>query len=235
MTKTNNSLLELSEVSITIPDVNGIRTLAQGVNLQLASGQIIPIIGPSGCGKSTLLRIIVRLAPLHDGEIKIGCKSISDCSILFLRHNCVYLHQHPVMFPGSVEHNLTLPFNFRANRSALPDRAKTTAALDAVGLNENMLQTNATSISGGEAQRVALARAMLLNPPVLLLDEPTAALDPDSSEIIIATIKHWVSEGGRGVIWVVHERDVLGKLGFEPKALTPEGLVQIGDGGRHDR
>jgi putative ABC transport system ATP-binding protein len=235
LTKTNNSLLELSEVSITVPDANGIRTLAQGVNLQLASGQIIPITGPSGCGKSTLLRSIVRLAPLYDGEIKIGCKSIDECRIPFLRLNCIYLHQRPVMLTGNVEYNLTLPFKFHANRDSKPDAAGFRSILDAVGLPEKILETNASSISGGEAQRVALARAMLLNPPVLLLDEPTAALDPDSSEIIVDTIKRWVNAGGRGVVWVVHERDVLGKLGFAPLALTPEGLVKTGDGGRHER
>ena len=235
MTNTNNSLLELSEVSITVPDANRIRTLAQGVNLQLIPGQIIPIVGPSGCGKSTLLRSIVRLSPLHDGEIKIGCKSIDECSIPFLRRNCIYLYQHPVMLTGNVEYNLSFPFNFHANRDSKPDAKGFRSILDAVGLPEKILETNASSISGGEAQRVALARAMLLNPPVLLLDEPTAALDPDSSEIIIDTIKHWIGAGGRGVVWVVHERDVLKKLGFAPKALTPEGLVQVGNGGGHER
>jgi len=225
LTKSDKPLLELNNVSIKIPEKNGIRTLSHGISFQLHPGQIIPIIGPSGCGKSTLMRIIVKLAPFSDGEININCKSIQTCTIPFLRHRCIYLHQRPVMFPGTVEYNLSLPFGFRANRKDRPDRQKLIEALTAVGLRGGMLESNSASISGGEAQRVALARAMLVEPSVLLLDEPTAALDPDSSEIILNTIKRWIKGGNRGVIWVVHERDVLKKIGVKPSTLTPEGLV----------
>ena len=226
MTESTNPLLEIDNVSIRIPDKNGLRILSRGINLHLHEGQIIPVIGPSGCGKSTLLRIIVKLAPFSEGSISINCKSINECSIPFLRHRCIYLHQRPVLFPGTVDYNLTIPFGFRANRKDRPDRQRLINVLAAVGLNSNMLETNATGISGGEAQRVALARAILIEPSVLLLDEPTAALDPDSSEIILNTIKHWVKDGRRGVIWVVHEREVLKKIGVEPLTLTPGGLVR---------
>jgi len=231
----NHTLIELKNLLISVPTENGRRDLARGIDLRLVPGQIITIAGPSGCGKSTLLRSIIKLMPLLEGSISIANKSIEDWSVPELRNRCIYLHQHPVMFTGSVELNLTMPFNFRMNKKLKQNHGKITKVMNAVGLPPDFMNTNSSTLSGGEAQRVALARAMLIDPQVLLLDEPTASLDPDSSDIIIDTIKRWVDEKERGVIWVVHERDVIRKLGIDPMVMTPDGLVAGRSGSSHDQ
>ncbi len=226
-------LIELRNLLISVPTENGRRDLARNINLKLSPGQIITIAGPSGCGKSTLLRSIIKLTPLLEGSISIADRSIEEWSIPELRNRCIYLHQHPVIFPGSVELNLTMPFNFRLNKKIRRNHRKISEVINAVGLPADSLNINSSTLSGGEAQRVALARAMLVEPQVLLLDEPTASLDPDSSDIIIDTIKRWIDEKERGVIWVVHERDVIRKLGVDPMVMTPDGLVASGSS--HDK
>jgi len=228
-------LIELKNLLISVQTENGRRDLARGIDLRLDPGQIITIAGPSGCGKSTLLRSIVKLTPLMEGYISIANKPIEDWSVPELRNRCIYLHQHPVMFAGSVELNLTIPLNFKKKKKLKADHGRITEVMNAVGLPVDSLNTNSSTLSGGEAQRVALARAMLIEPQVLLLDEPTASLDPDSSDIIVDTIKRWINEKERGVIWVVHERDVIRKLGVDPMVMTPDGLVSGRSGSGHDQ
>ncbi|MDP8238155.1 MAG: ATP-binding cassette domain-containing protein [Candidatus Hatepunaea meridiana] len=223
----NNPLIELQNISISVRSSTGVSQLADGINLTLNPGTLIPIIGPSGCGKSTLLKSIVKLNPVTTGEIYILGKSVNSYSVPELRTKCIYLHQYPILFSGTVEANLVMPFTFKIIKQEKPERSKLIDILNDVGLPEEILEAPTVNLSGGEAQRIALARAMLVSPSVLLLDEPTASLDVDSADIIINTITKWVKENKQGVIWVVHERDVIEKVGVDPLLFTPEGLTAI--------
>jgi len=219
-------LIELENVTISIPSSNTRRILASNLNLRLEPDSIIPIIGPSGCGKSTLLRTIIKLSPLTSGNIRFYGKPIETLPVMDVRARCIYLHQHPVIFPGTVSTNLIMPFTFKAVKRKAPERSELLKILERVGLSAEMLDLGAVSLSGGEAQRLALARAMLIEPQLLLLDEPTASLDGDSATTVINVIKAWVTEGGRGVIWVVHEAEIIRNLGVKPLRMTPKGFVE---------
>jgi len=211
---------------LAVPDNGTTTLLSHKINLNLNSNELIPISGISGCGKSTLLRTVSGLSPIQDGTIRIFGKLLHDYHIPSLRKKCVYLHQHPVMFPGSVEFNILAPFSFKTMKQSTPDHSNLVELLESVGLQKKILSSDAGSISGGEAQRVALVRGMLINPSILLLDEPTASLDADSSECVIAFLLKWVKDAGRGILWVVHERDVIEKLAIRPLHLTPDGLEE---------
>jgi putative ABC transport system ATP-binding protein len=216
----------MENIALSISDSSKDRLLSKNINLKLASQELIPISGISGIGKTTLLRTICGLSPFQEGIIRIFGKPLFEHNISSMRTKCIYLHQHPVMFPGAVEFNILAPFRFRAVRQTAPDRSDLIESLERFGLNENILTSEAGSISGGEAQRVALIRALLLNPNILLLDEPTASLDTDSSKYIIEYLLNWVRDEDRGIIWVVHETDVIQKLGKRPLHLTRDGLSE---------
>lgn len=198
--------------------------LSKNINLKLNSGELIPVSGASGIGKSTLLRTICGLSPVQKGSITIFGKPLTEHEIPSLRTKCIYLHQHPVMFTGTVEFNILALFRFRSVKQPVPDRDNLITMLERFGLDEKILSSDASRISGGEAQRVALIRALLLNPSILLLDEPTASLDADSSKYIIEYLLNWIKEEDRGIIWVVHETDVIRKLGKAPLHMTYDGL-----------
>ena len=138
-------------------------------------------MGPSGAGKSTLLRCLTRLAEPESGTIGLDGEDILRVAPQVLRRRVALVAQAPVMLPGTVADNLAygLP--------ALADDARD-AALAAAGFDDSFLPRVAKALSGGERARVALARALTREPDAILLDEPTAALDPDTARVIAATV-----------------------------------------------
>ena len=218
-------MIELNDVSVSVIGKESNRYLARHLTLRVEPQTIQSIVGPSGSGKSTLLRSIVKLSPHSHGSIRISGRSIDSFHPAELRTNCIYLQQHPVLFPNSVEFNLQTAFSFRVVKRSFPNISKLQSVISEVGLDADILEKNALTLSGGEAQRVALARALLLDPDILLLDEPTASLDNDSAEVVIVYLKEWVKKGDRAVLWIVHERDVIRKLNIKPLMLTPNGFT----------
>lgn len=150
-----------------------------GVSLQVQGGKIVVLIGVNGAGKSTLLRIIAGLENPDKGRIIIDDKPIAA---LRLRQLATLVFQKTAMFSRSVYDNLAYGLKIRGYNDE-EIRQKIVEALAGVGLR-GFEQRKAKQTSGGEQQRVALARAFLLEPKVLLLDEPTANLDPNSAIII---------------------------------------------------
>lgn len=149
--------------------------------LRLRSGEVVHLSGRNGAGKTTLLKIIAGLErPQHAAVWLDGYQGPWTRMARSLRRHVVYLHQRPFMFDASVADNLS--YGLRAGgapRSAIRTRVR--QALAKVELN-GMAQRNARTLSGGEQQRLALARAWVLNPRVLLLDEPTANMDVEFRE-----------------------------------------------------
>jgi thiamine transport system ATP-binding protein len=168
----------------------------------LASGARLALLGPSGAGKSTLLSAIAGLTPLSAGRIRIDDKDISDLApgdrpvtLLFQDHN---------LFPHlDVAANVGL--GLRADlRLSGDDRKQVAEVLSRVGLT-GMGARHPASLSGGERQRVALARALLRNRPVLLLDEPFAALGPGLRRDMHALVASLLDETGATLILVTHD------------------------------
>jgi putative ABC transport system ATP-binding protein len=171
-------------------------------SLDVNTGEMIVVNGPSGCGKSTLLRLLVKLERPESGVMKYRGTPYSDIPARTLRRDIALLQQLPVMVTGSVRDNLLLGFRYRSDMTPPTDEALN-AHLVRARLDDVPLDASAAALSVGQRQRIALIRLAVLSPAVLLLDEPTASLDPSSAGII----DEWVAElhaGGTTVILVTH-------------------------------
>ena len=157
-------------------------------NLDLAEGKVTAIIGPSGCGKSTHLRVLNRIFELYrdqraQGEVLLDGKNILDrrMDVLELRKRVGMIFQKPTPFPMSVFDNVAygLRMHYRVSRSELGERVEQ-ALRDAALFDEvkDKLSQPGMALSGGQQQRLCIARAIAVEPEVLLMDEPTSAIDP---------------------------------------------------------
>lgn len=153
--------------------------LINGLSLALGPGETVLIRGASGCGKSTLLRLIVRLEEAQDGTIVLDGEDIRRIPVTAYRRRVTLLQQLPVMTDGSVRDNVQL--SFRYTHESPPTDAVLRARLAEVELESVGLDFPAAQLSVGQQQRLALLRLLVMRPRVLLLDEPTASLDPDAA------------------------------------------------------
>lgn len=144
--------------------------------LEINRGEVFSLVGPSGAGKSTLLRLLNFLESPSSGQIKFLDVEFSSNNPIPLkyRRRVTTVFQRPILLNRSVQANISYGLNLRGDRHSNGEIDK---ALQQVGL-KSLSRQRARTLSGGEAQRVALARAIVLKPDVLLLDEPTANLDP---------------------------------------------------------
>lgn len=196
----------LVEVQNLVREVPGQRLLNH-VQLAIRPGDRLAILGPTGSGKSLLLRAIALLDPAQEGSVTWQGNRIPRGDVPAFRSRVVYLHQRPVFTEGSVADNLRLPFSFRRHRGRRWNAAWTKAQLEILGRNESFLQQAAHDLSGGESQLVALLRALQLEPQVLLLDEPTAALDAATSATLQRIVHQWwaAAPNQRATVWVTHD------------------------------
>uniref|UniRef100_A0A7V4G876 ATP-binding cassette domain-containing protein n=1 Tax=Desulfobacca acetoxidans TaxID=60893 RepID=A0A7V4G876_9BACT len=158
-------------------------------NLDIAATRITAIIGPSGCGKSTHLRVYNRIFELYpeqraEGRVFLDGENVLDLDPLMVRRRVGMVFQRPIPFPLSVYDNIAFGYrqHYRAARSEMDGRVE--AALKAAALWEEVkdrLHRPGTSLSGGQQQRLCLARTIVVEPEVILLDEPCSAIDPIST------------------------------------------------------
>lgn len=182
------------------------RWLLRDIDFQIHAGERLAIVGPTGAGKTVLLRALAALDPIEAGEILWRGESITDAAIPEFRRQAIYLHQRPALFEGSVETNLRLPYSLEIHEREQFDKSRVMELLRQVGREPEFLQQQAGDLSGGESQIVAAVRALQLNPSLLLLDEPTAALDAKTTSELEQLILRWQKEAAaRAVIWVSHD------------------------------
>jgi tungstate transport system ATP-binding protein len=183
----------------------GEKEVLKDVNASIDKGEIFTIIGPSGQGKSTLLRIINLLETPSKGQILFDGADIhaEKGRRMEFRRNMAMVFQKPVVFSTTVSENIATGLRYRGtDRQAIRERIED--ALRVIGM-EDFGGRKARTLSGGEMQRVALARAMVTNPEILLLDEPTANLDPIATDAIEALILRYNREFGTTVIMSTHD------------------------------
>ena len=178
--------------------------------LKINSQQVTCIVGKSGGGKTTFLKLLNNMISQDSGIIKFQGKEIEEYDPVELRRKVLMLPQNPVVFPGTIEDNFNLALQF-ADREKSEDKFE--AVLDKVQLNDFSLQDKADNLSGGEKQRLALARILLLNPEILLLDEPSSALDENTEELIIQMVVDFINEKDKTLVMVTHSKSIAEKYG----------------------
>lgn len=183
--------------------VKGILTIDE---LTFATQKFSCIVGSSGSGKSTLLRLLNNLSSPDEGEIIYKGKNLKGIDSIQLRREVVMLQQEPVTFEGTIKDNLTKGLYFSEKEPISEQRLL--ELLHMFQLRHD-LDKEAMNLSGGEKQRLALARVLIMQPEVLLLDEPTSSLDEETEEHVIKQLIEYVKKINGTVIMVTHSKHIV--------------------------
>ncbi len=219
---------QLDEVIITLRDVKksfGNLEVIRGVSMDIHKGEVVCIIGPSGSGKSTLIRCINGLNDIDSGSIKVEGQEVNDPKLdkLELRKKVGIVFQQYNLFPHKtvLENIMMAPIKvLKEDKETVRQRAE--VLLDKVRLHGKG-DSYPGQLSGGQQQRVAIARSLAMRPDIMLFDEVTAALDPETVQEVLVTIKD-LAEDGMTCILVTHE------MGFAKEAadtmyFTDKGVI----------
>jgi tungstate transport system ATP-binding protein len=191
----------------------GERLLLDIERLEIAAGAAYVLTGVNGAGKSTLLRVLCGLERAEVGRLSFMDQVLQMTPYpRSMRDAIAYVHQHPVMFSTSVADNIA--YGLKSRGLARDEmRSRVDEAIDWAGI-DHLRNSPPQTLSGGEKQRVALARARVLRPRLLLLDEPTANLDGQAREAVIALIPTLLHSGS-SVVMACHDRDLIGLPGVQ--------------------
>lgn len=190
------------------------RALISGASGILLAGQVTVLTGASGSGKSVLLRVLAGLLPMTTGDVWLQSDaqnrdtrdSIHEIAPMHWRSQVALLAQQPQLLEGSVIDNLQLPYRLASHQHKHFNIDWHIEQLEYLERTSDFLQQDANTLSGGERQLVNTLRLLQLNPQVLLLDEPTAALDVDTSAKLVHLLINWLRrEPTRTLLWVTHD------------------------------
>lgn len=191
------------------------RVIFQNFNMDIAKHEVTLIMGPIGSGKSTLLSLLMQYKLCQHGQIYLDGIPYASIPPEQLRHTIGFVHQHPQLFNRTVFENMTYGVAQQSNDIALRERVQ--ELLRELRLEHLLLHLphgldtycgkNGSHLSGGQRQIVVLIRVLLQNPDVLILDEPTSAVDDDTKDIIIELIERIMK--GKTVIMVTHDKDLM--------------------------
>jgi ABC-type lipoprotein export system ATPase subunit len=208
-----------------------------GVNLTIPRGEMVTVMGPSGCGKTTLLNCLSGLDELDGGEVLIDGESISGMSdrrrTRFRAERMGFVFQTYNLIPVlSAVENIELPLLVAGARPK-EARRKALSALEQIGLSEQATRRPA-EMSGGQQQRVTVARSLVNDPAIVWADEPTGALDSETSKEIMDLLARLNREGGQTFVLVTHDASVAGRADRTIR-MRDGRIVGENQNGREDR
>jgi osmoprotectant transport system ATP-binding protein len=195
------------------------------LSLTISAGTFCVLVGPSGGGKTTALKLVNKLIPFDDGDIRIDGRSIRDLPAVELRRGIGYVIQQAGLFPHMTvaENVATVPKLLGWDRSRIA--ARTAELLELVGLEETDAKRYPIQLSGGQQQRVGLARALAADPPLLLMDEPFGALDPITRARLQGELLRLQQTVSKTVIFVTHDIDEAIMMGDRIAILREGGVL----------
>jgi len=192
----------------------GTTRVLHSISFGARTGEVLVIAGPSGSGKSTLLRLANRLFIPTEGTVTLDGTDVSELPVTQLRRRVGLVQQIPALFEGSVIDNVMFGPRLHGTSDGDGDeRARAREVLTLAGLSETFLDRDANELSEGEKQRVALARILANNPEVLLLDEPTASLDPSATALVEKQVVALASRTNLAILFVTHDVEQAKRLG----------------------
>jgi len=211
--------------------VRGARPILLGVSLEAARGELVALMGPSGSGKTTILRAAAGLEPFQDGAIVVATVRLAEGrhpkpTLVALRRKVGMVFQFHCLFEHltAIQNVCLAPVHAHGVAPADAER-RAHELLTSFGVNHRA-SALPRELSGGEAQRVAIARALAVDPPVLLMDEPTASLDPERRAELGALLRRLVADG-RTLVVATHDEDFAGAFASRIVRLR-DGVVQGG-------
>lgn len=193
--------------------------------MTIPDGEIVLLIGGSGCGKSTLLKMINRLIPITGGDIYVNGKNIHDMEPVTLRRKIGYVIQQTGLFPHmTIRKNLELVMDL--HKMPQEGRAeKINEMMDLVDLSRDLLNRYPIELSGGQQQRVGVARALIVDPDVILMDEPFSAIDPITRVSLQDELRSLQETLKKTIVFVTHDMDEAIKIS-DRICLMREGHVE---------
>ena len=216
-----DALVRLDKVDKRYPGHHAVR----GIDLEIGTGEFIALMGPSGCGKSTTLRLIAGLEDPTGGEIRIGGKTMNG--VPAFQRDTPMVWQSLALFPFlTVVENVEFPLRMKGVGPA-ERRKRAHEWLDRLGL-AGMADRNIAQLSGGQRQRVAIARALVIQPPILLLDEPLSALDAHLRVRMQTELSRLHKELGITFIYVTHAQSEAFVLADRIVLMSDGDIQQIG-------
>ena len=216
------ALLRLHDIRVRYDEP----TVLQFASLAVYPGEVLAIIGPNGAGKSTLLRLMGLLQQPTEGKIYFHGDEVTQKNALAIRRRMASVFQEPLLLNASVYDNAALGLKLRGLDWRSTEQ-RISPWLERLGI-AHLAQRQARSLSGGEAQRTSLARALVLDPELLLLDEPFSSLDPPTREGFLIDLETILRDTGITTVFVTHDRNEALMLGDRVGVLMGGRLLQLG-------
>jgi len=220
--------IEFQNVSFSYNDEAKVLT---DVSFSIKAGQMVGVVGPTGCGKSTIVSLIPRFYDPTGGSVKIDGVDLRDYKFLALRDQIGYVLQETILFAGSVRDNIAYGRK-DVTEAQILEAAKLANADEFIQRMphgyDTMVGERGDTLSGGQRQRIGIARAIVRNNPILILDEPTAALDTESEQLVMEALERLMK--GRTVITIAHR---LSTIRDADKIVVLKGGV-VAEQGTHD-
>lgn len=222
-------VVEIANLSTVFRAAGQVSVVHKNLDLRIDAGELLSIVGGSGSGKTVLLRQMLGLEQPHTGRITVLGRPAALLGDQGAASRVGMLFQHGALFSAfSVLDNIAFPLRELGTLPAALVRDAALVKLQMVGLDAAQARKMPADLSGGMVKRVALARALIMDPPLLFLDEPTAGLDPDSADAFCDLLRSLHRELELTVVMVTHDLDTLFELSTRVAVLAEQRVIVSG-------